>query len=158
MWSHLSGPSWRTGESTWTLRWKMEHMNVWWFCLRDVWSLVLFMKISGWRYDNDVLSVVLTLLKHVDSQSSGCCMGFNPGHFTFSIVYSMSLSFQYARYLEKHSIDGVRNVFRRACTIHLPKKPNIHLAWAAFEERNGKDWDGINHFWLLTSYSNRTYR
>ncbi|XP_064621986.1 pre-mRNA-processing factor 39-like [Lineus longissimus] len=44
---------------------------------------------------------------------------------------------KYARYLEKHSIDGVRNVFRRACTIHLPKKPNIHLAWAAFEERNG---------------------
>lgn len=44
---------------------------------------------------------------------------------------------QYAKYLEQHSIEGVRNVYRRACEIHLPKKPYIHLAWAAFEERQG---------------------
>ncbi|KAK7104119.1 pre-mRNA-processing factor 39-like [Littorina saxatilis] len=45
---------------------------------------------------------------------------------------------KYAKYLEQqNSIEGVRNVYRRACEIHLPKKPYIHLAWAAFEERQG---------------------
>ncbi|XP_076442224.1 pre-mRNA-processing factor 39-like isoform X2 [Babylonia areolata] len=45
---------------------------------------------------------------------------------------------KYAKYLEQqNSIEGVRNVYRRACDIHLPKKPYIHLAWAAFEERQG---------------------
>ncbi len=47
------------------------------------------------------------------------------------------LLLQYARYLESHSLDAVRNVYRRACKIHLPKKPNIHMAWATFEERQG---------------------
>ncbi|KAH9514534.1 PRP39 pre-mRNA processing factor 39 [Bulinus truncatus] len=42
---------------------------------------------------------------------------------------------KYAKYLEQHSLDGVRSVYQRACDIHLPKKPYIHLAWAAFEER-----------------------
>ncbi|XP_041352818.1 pre-mRNA-processing factor 39-like isoform X2 [Gigantopelta aegis] len=42
---------------------------------------------------------------------------------------------KYAKYLEQHSIEGVQNVYRRACEIHLPKKPYIHMAWAAFEER-----------------------
>jgi len=42
---------------------------------------------------------------------------------------------KYAKYLEQHSIDGVRSVYQRACDIHLPKKPYIHLSWAAFEER-----------------------
>ena len=46
---------------------------------------------------------------------------------------------QYADYMIGHSIDGVRNVFRRACEVHLPKKPSIHLAWAAFEEKQGID-------------------
>ncbi|XP_064599898.1 pre-mRNA-processing factor 39-like [Liolophura sinensis] len=44
---------------------------------------------------------------------------------------------KYARYLEPHSVEAVKNVYRRACKIHLPKKPNIHLAWAAFEEKQG---------------------
>ncbi|CAG5123083.1 unnamed protein product, partial [Candidula unifasciata] len=44
---------------------------------------------------------------------------------------------KYAKYLEQHSIDGVRSVYQRACDIHLLKKPYIHLAWAAFEERQG---------------------
>ncbi|XP_066575068.1 pre-mRNA-processing factor 39 isoform X2 [Amia ocellicauda] len=44
---------------------------------------------------------------------------------------------RYTRYLEQHSVDGSREVFRRACEIHLPKKPNIHLQWASFEERQG---------------------
>ena len=44
---------------------------------------------------------------------------------------------QYANYLEPHSSEGVRNVYKRACTVHLPKKPSIHLNWAAFEEKQG---------------------
>ncbi|RUS87646.1 hypothetical protein EGW08_004569 [Elysia chlorotica] len=44
---------------------------------------------------------------------------------------------KYAKYLEQHSLDGVRSVYQRACDIHLPKKPYIHLAWTAFEERRG---------------------
>lgn len=44
---------------------------------------------------------------------------------------------QYAKYMEEHSHEAVRNVYRRACNIHLPKKPYIHMAWAAFEERQG---------------------
>ncbi|XP_054845930.1 pre-mRNA-processing factor 39-like isoform X2 [Eublepharis macularius] len=45
---------------------------------------------------------------------------------------------KYIRYLENHSIAGARSVFQRACCYHLPRKPNIHLLWAAFEERNGE--------------------
>ncbi|KAL5009095.1 hypothetical protein ScPMuIL_014676 [Solemya velum] len=44
---------------------------------------------------------------------------------------------KYAKYMEEHSHEAVRNVYRRACNIHLPKKPYIHMAWAAFEERQG---------------------
>uniref|UniRef100_A0A673AD86 Pre-mRNA-processing factor 39 n=1 Tax=Sphaeramia orbicularis TaxID=375764 RepID=A0A673AD86_9TELE len=44
---------------------------------------------------------------------------------------------KYAKYLEGYSTDGVRHVYKKACTIHLPKKPTIHLLWAAFEEQQG---------------------
>ncbi|XP_041035835.1 pre-mRNA-processing factor 39-like [Carcharodon carcharias] len=44
---------------------------------------------------------------------------------------------KYAKYLENHSVEGVRNVFQRACMVHLPKKPTLHLLWAAFEEQQG---------------------
>ncbi|XP_064407804.1 pre-mRNA-processing factor 39 isoform X2 [Latimeria chalumnae] len=44
---------------------------------------------------------------------------------------------KYAKYLEGHSIDRTRNVFQRACGVHLPKKPNVHLHWAMFEEKQG---------------------
>uniref|UniRef100_A0A8C9S5P2 Pre-mRNA-processing factor 39 n=1 Tax=Scleropages formosus TaxID=113540 RepID=A0A8C9S5P2_SCLFO len=44
---------------------------------------------------------------------------------------------KYAKYMENHSIEAVRNVFKRACMIHLPKKPTVHLLWAAFEEQQG---------------------
>ncbi|XP_069114991.1 pre-mRNA-processing factor 39-like isoform X1 [Argopecten irradians] len=44
---------------------------------------------------------------------------------------------KYAKYMEDHGAEGVRSVYTRACKIHLPKKPYIHLAWAAFEERQG---------------------
>lgn len=44
---------------------------------------------------------------------------------------------RFAQYMENHSIEGCRSVYERACTIHLLRKPNIHLAWAAFEEQHG---------------------
>ncbi|CAK6962616.1 pre-mRNA-processing factor 39 isoform X2 [Scomber scombrus] len=44
---------------------------------------------------------------------------------------------KYAKYLEGYSTDGVRHVYKKACTIHMPKKPAIHLLWAAFEEQQG---------------------
>ncbi|KAM4690972.1 pre-mRNA-processing factor 39 [Rhinophrynus dorsalis] len=42
---------------------------------------------------------------------------------------------KYAKYMENHSVEGVRHVFNRACNIHLLKKPMAHLLWAAFEEQ-----------------------
>ncbi|XP_067170871.1 pre-mRNA-processing factor 39-like [Apteryx mantelli] len=44
---------------------------------------------------------------------------------------------KYTRYLENHTVAGARSVFQRACGYHLPRKPNIHLLWAAFEEKQG---------------------
>ncbi|KAM4712680.1 pre-mRNA-processing factor 39 isoform 2-T2 [Anableps anableps] len=44
---------------------------------------------------------------------------------------------KYAKYLEGFSTDGARHVYKKACSIHLPKKPSIHLLWAAFEEQQG---------------------
>lgn len=45
---------------------------------------------------------------------------------------------QYTRYLEaKGDAESVREVFKRACSTHLPKKPTPHLAWSAFEEKHG---------------------
>ncbi|XP_041340803.1 pre-mRNA-processing factor 39-like [Pyrgilauda ruficollis] len=43
----------------------------------------------------------------------------------------------YTRYLESRTVPGARSVFQRACGSHLPRKPNIHLLWAAFEEKQG---------------------
>ncbi|KAM9435807.1 pre-mRNA-processing factor 39 [Clarias gariepinus] len=44
---------------------------------------------------------------------------------------------KYGKYLESYSIEGVRHIFKKACTVHLPKKPTIHVLWAAFEEQQG---------------------
>uniref|UniRef100_A0A4W3H874 PRP39 pre-mRNA processing factor 39 homolog (yeast) n=1 Tax=Callorhinchus milii TaxID=7868 RepID=A0A4W3H874_CALMI len=44
---------------------------------------------------------------------------------------------KYAKYMENHSNEGVRHVYSRACTVHLCKKPMVHLLWAAFEEQQG---------------------
>lgn len=44
---------------------------------------------------------------------------------------------KYARYMEEHDINLARNVYERACKIHLPKKANIHFSWAAYEEKRG---------------------
>lgn len=45
---------------------------------------------------------------------------------------------RFATYMEGHSVEACRRVYERACTIHLPRKPSIHLAWAAFEEQQGE--------------------
>ncbi|XP_025049341.1 pre-mRNA-processing factor 39-like [Alligator sinensis] len=42
---------------------------------------------------------------------------------------------KYTTYLENHTVAGTRSVFQRACCYHLPRKPSIHLLWAAFEEK-----------------------
>ncbi|XP_039545982.1 pre-mRNA-processing factor 39-like [Pimephales promelas] len=44
---------------------------------------------------------------------------------------------KYAKYLESYSTEGVRHIYKKACTVHLPKKPTVHLLWAAFEEQQG---------------------
>uniref|UniRef100_A0A8C7Z2A4 Si:ch211-114c17.1 n=1 Tax=Oryzias sinensis TaxID=183150 RepID=A0A8C7Z2A4_9TELE len=44
---------------------------------------------------------------------------------------------RYIRYLEPQSAEEARAVYRRACQIHLPQRPNIHMQWATFEERHG---------------------
>lgn len=44
---------------------------------------------------------------------------------------------QYIQYVEPQSVDEARALYRRACEIHLPHKPNIHMHWATFEERHG---------------------
>ncbi|XP_051500283.1 pre-mRNA-processing factor 39-like [Myxocyprinus asiaticus] len=44
---------------------------------------------------------------------------------------------KYAKYLEGYSTEGVRHIYKKACSIHLPKKPAVHLLWAAFEEQQG---------------------
>ena len=56
-------------------------------------------------------------------------------------LLSLSLfGLQFINYLESVNgvegdmIDSIRNTYERACTIHLTKKPNIILNWAAFEE------------------------
>ena len=36
--------------------------------------------------------------------------------------------------LKGDNIDKIRDVYTRACTVHHPKKPNLHLQWATFEE------------------------
>nr|CAB3265189.1 pre-mRNA-processing factor 39-like [Phallusia mammillata] len=44
---------------------------------------------------------------------------------------------KYAKYMNKFDPDQARAVYKRACETHLPKKPNIHMQWAAHEELNG---------------------
>ncbi|XP_029468338.1 uncharacterized protein LOC115097047 isoform X2 [Rhinatrema bivittatum] len=44
---------------------------------------------------------------------------------------------KYTKYLENHTVIGTRNVYQRACGYHLPRNPNLHLLWSAFEEKQG---------------------
>lgn len=67
-------------------------------------------------------------------------------HFPFYL-----LTLKYAKYLEGYSTDGVRHVYKKACTTHLPRKPTIHLLWAAFEEQQG-EWQTFRTCnWAQTS-------
>ena len=61
-------------------------------------------------------------------------------HLSLSLSPSLSLSlppWQFASYAEHQSVDLARSVYSRACTIHLQQKPNIHVTWAQFEEKQG---------------------
>lgn len=55
----------------------------------------------------------------------------------FHLAFSFS-TLKYAKYLEGYSTDGMRHIYKKACITHLPKKPAIHLLWAAFEEQQGE--------------------
>ncbi|KAL0116599.1 hypothetical protein PUN28_009913 [Cardiocondyla obscurior] len=47
---------------------------------------------------------------------------------------------RFVRYLESlkgDSTEKIRDVYSRACMVHHPKKPNLHLQWAIFEEGQG---------------------
>ncbi|CAL8328011.1 pre-mRNA-processing factor 39 [Gadus morhua] len=44
---------------------------------------------------------------------------------------------RYVQYLEPHSVEEARAVYRRACLVHLTHKHTIHMHWATFEERQG---------------------
>ena len=41
---------------------------------------------------------------------------------------------KYTKYMAKVDALATSQIFERACTIHLPKKPNIHIQWSAHEE------------------------
>ncbi|KAM3717272.1 Pre-mRNA-processing factor [Dirofilaria immitis] len=57
---------------------------------------------------------------------------------------------KYARYVESIGESSrARSVFRRATEVHLPRKPNVHLAYSAFEEKNG-DFEKANS--ILASF------
>jgi len=58
---------------------------------------------------------------------------------------------QYAKYMESRDVEKSRQAFRRACTIHLPQKASLHLAWAAFEERHGCHFVDMHQFNLITT-------
>lgn len=58
-----------------------------------------------------------------------------PPHF-FQPAFSF-FTLKYAKYLEGYSTDGMRHIYKKACITHLPRKPAIHLLWAAFEEQQG---------------------
>lgn len=51
---------------------------------------------------------------------------------------SFSFTLKYAKYVESYNADVVRHIYKKACSTHLPRKPAIHLLWAAFEEQQGR--------------------
>ncbi|BHF80406.1 PRP39 pre-mRNA processing factor 39 [Sparganum proliferum] len=52
---------------------------------------------------------------------------------------------RYAKYLEFTEMDipAAREVWRRACTVHLRRKPTIHWYWAMFEDRYPANLDSV---------------
>lgn len=78
------------------------------------------------------------------------CLSLSLLHFLLSSPLSPPTRFlffnlKYAKYLESYSTDGVRHVFKKACTIHLSKKPATHLLWAAFEEQQSEFSQPLMH-------------
>ncbi|XP_067134956.1 pre-mRNA-processing factor 39 isoform X1 [Centruroides vittatus] len=59
---------------------------------------------------------------------------------------------KYIKYAESFSSEAVHDIYRRACTIHLPRKPNINLAWATYEERQG-NYDKASEVLLNLEYN-----
>ncbi|VIO98235.1 Uncharacterized protein BM_BM3562 [Brugia malayi] len=60
---------------------------------------------------------------------------------------------KYARYVESIGESSrARSIFRRATEVHLPRKPNVHLAYSAFEEKNG-DFEKANS--ILANFDHR---
>ena len=55
---------------------------------------------------------------------------------------------QYIRYLEEIAagLSEIREVYQRACNIHLRDKFRPHLSWAAFEEENGEFYFSFVNF------------
>uniref|UniRef100_H9G8F5 Pre-mRNA processing factor 39 n=1 Tax=Anolis carolinensis TaxID=28377 RepID=H9G8F5_ANOCA len=104
-----------------------------------------------WTFEEGVTAPYLHVKPSREDQTE-VLNGFKTQEFYFIIVLSsilaarsevgsiqslLCLQMQYAKYMENHSIEGVRHVYSRACTIHLTKKPMVHLLWAAFEEQQG---------------------
>ena len=52
--------------------------------------------------------------------------------------YVSPVCLQFASYAESQTPELARSVYSRACSIHLQRKPNIHVAWAVFEEKQGE--------------------
>lgn len=64
-------------------------------------------------------------------------------NFLNCVILIVSFFLQYIRYLESlkaENIDKIRDVYARACKVHHPKKPNLHMQWATFEESQN-DYD-----------------
>lgn len=60
------------------------------------------------------------------------------------VLHTYFVCVQYTRYLESQNVEEARAVFKRACEIHLTRRPNIYMQWATFEERHGMP----KHTWL----------
>lgn len=54
------------------------------------------------------------------------------------MFYTHFVCVQYTQYLESYNVEEARAVFKRACEIHLTRRPNICMQWATFEERHGR--------------------
>ncbi|CAN7942472.1 unnamed protein product, partial [Ixodes hexagonus] len=51
---------------------------------------------------------------------------------------------KYIKYLDTAEPEKVKEVFQRACTVHLVRKPSASLAWAAYEEKHGRFEEASN--------------
>lgn len=61
----------------------------------------------------------------------------HPNCFYVFMLHTYFVCVQYTQYLESQNVEEARAVFKRACEIHLTRRPNIYMQWATFEERHG---------------------